>query len=780
MFRFVELTLPLEKPAGNEIVPLAVSTYGAHKGEHGEPTNNEGIRLTIFEPAVGNHTHTVILFHDLDSSGTQFGEELIREFIKLRHFPATKFIFPSARAQKEEESWLNIASSSNTNPDSTIQDKIKGLEEKSQIHTQLHGRRNTKARCRRYSYQERRLRSHCPVRARPGLCAAAIMNFLAGNKQLGGFIGMSGYIPLEEELLEIFNKKPTDISVWIQSQHASTRLTFRPLPLTPQHNAPAEQEAIDLTCGILDREHMNIDACTCEILYVIDPGRTGAVRLNGNAPSISILGLQEAHRLYTSFFLGHGDADDVVSVKRSRNMRTVLADWDHLGMPVTYKEYQGLGDGYKSPEVIREIVSFLVREVGFPPLTHFDELKEMKEERAAYLEAEGDDKDETELKTGGWRLFLRAGRDTFSSSESTSYKKTTSLQHHQNYYTSRIHTFTTPRGVRLHPRQNRPFRAHPPLIVNPIGDNHTQTIILLHGFGTNGQLLGQEFLALTSLSTEFPSVKFIFPSGLRIRMTMWKCAWTKCWFDMASLGDTNLRSEIQVPVLKGTAGYIRETIDEEARLLALSGQAILGGISEGCAAAIFALLGSDKELGGFIVMSGWMPFQSELEAMLKTSDEEDDLFEAYEGEEVEQNAHTVDGYPDFSSRSWHGRHILNTPLFVGHGDEDGPVSIESGRKMETILGDADKGLAIPVTWEEYEGFGHGYNTPNIIDDIASYLVNGLNVPYSADLEELDNSDADATSDAEGEVVDESSADKDDSFDHLYVDLLSLFYCHDRD
>lgn len=53
---------------------------------------------------------------------------------------------------------------------------------------------------------------------------------------------------------------------------------------------------------------------------------------------------------------------------------------------------------------------------------------------------------------------------------------------------------------------------------------------------------------------------------------------------------------------------ISSIIHEESEFVPLK-NIILGGISQGCATAIFTLLSSGLSLGGFVGLSSWLPFQ---------------------------------------------------------------------------------------------------------------------------------------------------------------------------
>ena len=159
------------------------------------------------------------------------------------------------------------------------------------------------------------------------------------------------------------------------------------------------------------------------------------------------------------------------------------------------------------------------------------------------------------------------------------------------------------------------------LVFPPLRDEHTQTIIALHGKGSHGERFGHELLLSANLRSRLPTVKLVFPTASKRRATMYKRILINQWFDNYSLDDPNQRADLQIQGLCESAEYIRGLITEEARILGKSGhrKVILRGLSQGCAAGIFTLLGGWPELGkteaigAFVGMSGWLPFERHLQ-----------------------------------------------------------------------------------------------------------------------------------------------------------------------
>ncbi|KAJ6183686.1 hypothetical protein N7519_004987 [Penicillium mononematosum] len=169
-------------------------------------------------------------------------------------------------------------------------------------------------------------------------------------------------------------------------------------------------------------------------------------------------------------------------------------------------------------------------------------------------------------------------------------------------------------------------RPHPtPLVIPPLSVEHTHTIISLHGRGSNAERFGHELLASANLQARLPTVKFVFPTARKRRSTVLKKILIHQWYDNYSLEDPGQRTDLQVEGLYETAEFIRGLVTEEARILGEENYSkiILWGLSQGCAAGIFTLLGGwadtseARPLGAFIGMSGWLPFEQQLREILR-------------------------------------------------------------------------------------------------------------------------------------------------------------------
>jgi predicted esterase len=158
-----------------------------------------------------------------------------------------------------------------------------------------------------------------------------------------------------------------------------------------------------------------------------------------------------------------------------------------------------------------------------------------------------------------------------------------------------------------------PQNAYPaPLVIPPFHSDHTHTIIALHGRGSNAERFGHEIMVSADLQSRLPTVKFVFSTASKRRSTILKRVPINQWYDNYSLDYPGERTGLQIDGLCETAGFIRDLITKEAHILGEGGyrKIILCGLSQGCAAGIFTVLGGwydmseANTLGAFVGMSG--------------------------------------------------------------------------------------------------------------------------------------------------------------------------------
>ncbi|KAF7870548.1 hypothetical protein EAF04_004292 [Stromatinia cepivora] len=146
--------------------------------------------------------------------------------------------------------------------------------------------------------------------------------------------------------------------------------------------------------------------------------------------------------------------------------------------------------------------------------------------------------------------------------------------------------------------------------------SHTHTVIFLHDRGSLAPDCASLFIQarlsnkLTS-ALLFPSIKWVFPQSSDRYSESFDRDISQ-WFDIWSTKSPHEMEEIQEGGLNQSFEQILGVIDKEAKLLGSYQHVILGGHGMGCAVGILALLQGIHKLGGFMGISGWLPFCRDL------------------------------------------------------------------------------------------------------------------------------------------------------------------------
>ncbi|KAG6995854.1 hypothetical protein G7Y79_00041g078060 [Physcia stellaris] len=255
-------------------------------------------------------------------------------------------------------------------------------------------------------------------------------------------------------------------------------------------------------------------------------------------------------------------------------------------------------------------------------------------------------------------------------------------------------------------------------------------MIILHGRGSNANVFGPPLLGThTSTSqtfqSSFPHTKFIFPTASKRRAQIFNRSVIHQWFDNWSLQDPNERRELQTNGLRETSAFIHSLLREAIHEVGAK-NVILGGLSQGCAAALIALLTWDGEpIAAFFGMCGWLPFRKPMEEIMCPSELDQDANTA--GDLFETCEESTDkDLPDQAATYLYEELALNgtkpsmafqhVPVFLGHGVDDEKVVVELGREAASCL----RSMGANVKWTEYEGLGHWYSA-EMIGDIAELL-----------------------------------------------------------
>ncbi|KAF9876060.1 acyl-protein thioesterase [Colletotrichum karsti] len=286
---------------------------------------------------------------------------------------------------------------------------------------------------------------------------------------------------------------------------------------------------------------------------------------------------------------------------------------------------------------------------------------------------------------------------------------------------------------------------HPPLIVPPLKPPHRQTLIFLHGRGSSARIFAPPFLSapvespgepeeesqrhITTLQYALPHTRFVFPTAPRSRATVYRRSVINQWYDGS--GDW------EETVLGGageTVAFLRGLLAEEAAVVGGAGRVVLGGFSQGCAAALLCLLlwESEEPLGGVVGMCGMLPMGGVLGDVLRGADdlvgeEEDDVF-------ASTSPFDDDGDQASASPVLQALNLLreevglqklgrdsesrleHIPVFLGHGTADENVPVQYGQDASRVL----QMMQYDVTFKSYQGLDHWYST-EMMSDVVRFL-----------------------------------------------------------
>ncbi|KAF2839949.1 Phospholipase/carboxylesterase [Patellaria atrata CBS 101060] len=215
-------------------------------------------------------------------------------------------------------------------------------------------------------------------------------------------------------------------------------------------------------------------------------------------------------------------------------------------------------------------------------------------------------------------------------------------------------------------------------LVVPALKRHTATVIVAHGLGDSG--IGWIWLAENwRRRGKFEQVKFIFPNAPSIPITLNGGMSMPGWYDILSLGDIN-RREDEVGILKSRE-YFHSLISQETSNGIPSERIVVGGFSQGGAMSLISGLTCPQKLGGIFGLSSYLLLQGKMREMVP-----------------EDNPNK------------------ETPIFMGHGDQDEVVQYRWGK----LTADTLKDWGWNVDFKTYPGLPHSAD-PDEIDDLENYL-----------------------------------------------------------
>lgn len=246
---------------------------------------------------------------------------------------------------------------------------------------------------------------------------------------------------------------------------------------------------------------------------------------------------------------------------------------------------------------------------------------------------------------------------------------------------------------------------------------HTHTVILLHGRDSTAVEFAEEFFESQAsdgrtLSEIFPNIKWVFPNSKLRNSARFQTDMAQ-WFDIWCVEEPGKRKELQVTGLRESIKLILNVICEEASSVSTK-HIILGGISQGCATAIHALMHCGVQLNGFIGLCGWLPFQEEIGTIARNTTNVSSLQEI---QILLNSSFSSSSSPALEKLSKNLTSPLFTPVFLAHSIDDPIVPISNGKRLAEEL---DR-LGMAVLWKAYEDGGHWINEPQGVDDMVDFL-----------------------------------------------------------
>ncbi|KAJ5678141.1 uncharacterized protein N7477_003774 [Penicillium maclennaniae] len=282
-------------------------------------------------PPRGQHTHTFIMLHGRDGTGSEFCEQLFWSVTSQmknlpENLPSFRWVFSSsetcysAMSQQQESSWFDICSLTNTDAQQELQ--VRGL-------------RNSVLKILDILKDEIDLIGD-PTRVFLGGIsqgmATALCTFLCAPGRikgpLGGVVGFCGWLPFVEQAETL-----------VRRQHAEDLLR--------QYSISSSK--IRSQSSMLDKRlqlsKLFLDTIAGPNIHQVTEETDKSV-------------------LSTPVFLSHGSDDRLVSVRHFRRALHVLRD---VGFSTEWKEFVGAeaeGHWIKQPEGIEYVVEFIQRQAS--------------------------------------------------------------------------------------------------------------------------------------------------------------------------------------------------------------------------------------------------------------------------------------------------------------------------------------------------------------------------------------------------------------------------------
>jgi predicted esterase len=290
---------------------------------------------------------------------------------------------------------------------------------------------------------------------------------------------------------------------------------------------------------------------------------------------------------------------------------------------------------------------------------------------------------------------------------------------------------------------------HPtPFIHAPSTSNtHISTLIFLHGTSQTGPELASILLPFPIPSPPIPSTtsnpikhlpelllntRFVFPTGAPKRTTVFGGRETNSWFDIHTFADRTVGEDDQIPGLGESIAYLRNVVEEEVDILVQGGMArgearkriVVAGFSSGAALTALGMLSGEWEMGGaiggYVGMSGWLPFRSNIERVLDAAMAGERMrlarrhvrdFLGFDEIKKEKEGESVRLEIERQGTELEGPQGGSTKILLCHGEMDVKVRYEWGAQMK----DSMKQIGINVRFRSYPKLEHWLCGKEIVD-----------------------------------------------------------------
>lgn len=216
-------------------------------------------------------------------------------------------------------------------------------------------------------------------------------------------------------------------------------------------------------------------------------------------------------------------------------------------------------------------------------------------------------------------------------------------------------------------------------MVEPRSGITKSTVIFIHGRGATGEEFADEMFAGINIVNNpiFENTKWLFPTAPSSYSEQFEIDLTE-WFDLASTSNPHNQPGRQVEGLTASVKRISQLINDEIQQGVPASNIILGGMSQGYATAAhvlksYLLSNPDEPLGGFIGISGWIPFAAEHSS-----------------------------HKDLDMASAGSFRNIEMPVLLMHSKNDNVIEVDFGREAR----DAISTLGLKPMYKEYKDGEH--------------------------------------------------------------------------